>query len=58
MANSGIFLMDVNRTFVHLWMTFIKQKYKNRNVIVKNPRDGSDQECWGDYFGRIFISCL
>lgn len=25
---------------------------KNRNVIVKNPRDGSDQECWGDYFGK------
>ena len=52
MINSGIFLMDVNRTFVHSWKTFIKRKYKNRNAIVQSPRDGSDQECWGDYFGK------
>ena len=52
LINSGIFLMDVNRTFVHSWKTFIKRKYKNRNAIVQSPRDGSDQECWGDYFGK------
>jgi len=52
MANSGIFLLDVNRTFVDSWKTFIKRKYKHRETSVKGPQNGGDQECWGDYFGK------
>ena len=59
MINSGIFLMDVNRTFVDSWKTFIKRKYKNRNAIVKSPRDGiATKNVGGITLGRTSISCL
>lgn len=56
--NSGIFLLDINKTFVDSWKNFIKQKYNNRrHTFAKGLgfQDGSDQECWGGYFGNQSI---
>ena len=56
--NSGIFLLDINKTFVDSWKNFIKQKYSNRrHTLVKGLgfQDGSDQECWGGDFGNQSI---